>query len=121
METVYVYFSTVMEVKRFVESISPLDGDFDLIDGRYVVDARSLMGIFGMNLTKPIQLRIHKNSKKAIQVIESFIVDEPVAPAATSPATVSPVAPGTAAAATKEPAAAPGTAAAVPRVIMEEI
>ena len=100
METVYVYFSTVMEVKRFVESISPLDGDFDLIDGRYVVDARSLMGIFGMNLTKPVKLRIHKNSKKAIQVIKSFIVEEPEA------------APGT---------AAPGTAAPVPRVIMEDI
>ena len=102
METVYVYFSTVMEVKRFVESISPLDGEFDLIDGRYVVDARSLMGIFGMNLTKPIQLRIHKNSKKAIQAIKSFIVEEPVAPAT----------PGT---------AAPETVSPVPQVILEEI
>jgi len=111
METVYVYFSTVMEVKRFVESISPLDGDFDLIDGRYVVDARSLMGIFGMNLTKPVQLRIHKNSKKAIQAIKSFIVEEPVAPAAVSPATA-----GTTAAAMQAPTAAP-----VPRVILEEI
>jgi len=100
MESVYVYFSTVMEVKRFVESISPLEGDFDLIDGRYVVDARSLMGIFGMNLTKPVQLRIHRNSKKAIQVIKSFIVEEPAA---------------------APEMAAPETAAAVPRVIMEEI
>ena len=111
METVYVYFSTVMEVKRFVESISPLEGDFDLIDGRYIVDARSLMGIFGMNLTKPVQLRIHKNSKKAIQAIKSFIVEEPVAPAAASSATAS-----TAAAAMQEPAVTP-----VPRVILEEI
>jgi len=81
MRTVYVYFSAVMEVKRFVESISPLDGDFDLIDGMYVVDARSLMGIFGMNLTKPVQLRVHKDSEKAMQAIESFIVDKPVATA----------------------------------------
>ena len=110
METVYVYFSTVMEVKRFVESISPLDGDFDLIDGRYVVDARSLMGIFGMNLSKPVQLRIHKNSKKAIRAIESFIVEEPAA-AAANPAAANPAAP-----APREPAAAPA-----PRVIMEEI
>ena len=105
METVYVYFSTVMEVKRFVENISPLEGDFDLIDGRYVVDARSLMGIFGMNLMKPIQLRIHKNSKKAMQAIKSFIVEEPVA----TPGTATP---GT---------TAPGTAAPLTRVILEDI
>ena len=80
MRTVNVYFSAVMDVKKFVESISSLDGDFDLIDGKYVVDARSLMGIFGMDLTKPIQLRITKDSKKAMKAIESFIVDEPVEP-----------------------------------------
>jgi len=121
MDTVYVYFSTVMEVKRFVESISPLDGDFDLIDGRYVVDARSLMGIFGMNLTKPIQLRIYKNSKKAIRAIESFIVEEPASPAADSSATAGTAVTSPAAPIPQEPAAAHGTAAPGPRVIMEEI
>jgi len=78
MQTVYVYFSKVMDVKKFVESISSLDGDFDLIDGMYTVDARSLMGICAMDLTKPIQLRIHKDSKKVQKAIESFVVDEPV-------------------------------------------
>jgi len=77
MRSVYVSFSTVMDVKRFVESLSPLDGDFDLIDGMYVIDARSLMGIFGMNLAKPIKLRIHKDSKDALNAIEKFVVDEP--------------------------------------------
>ena len=126
METVYVYFSTVMEVKRFVESISPLEGDFDLIDGRYIVDARSLMGIFGMNLTKPVQLRIHKNSKKAIRAIKGFIVEEPVNPAAVSPAVINPAASKPTPPVPQAPAAAPGTAVSgtaspVPRVILEEI
>ena len=78
MRIVYVSIPTVMEVKRFVESISSLEGDFDLIDGRYVVDARSLMGIFGMDLSKPIKLCIHKDSKKALQAVKNFVVDEPV-------------------------------------------
>jgi len=78
MRFVYVSIPTVMDVKRFVESISSLEGDFDLIDGRYVVDARSLMGIFGMDLSKPIKLCIHKDSKKALQAVKSFVVDEPV-------------------------------------------
>jgi phosphotransferase system HPr-like phosphotransfer protein len=76
MRTVYVYFTKVMDVKRFVESISTHDGDFDLIEGRYVVDAKSLMGIFSLDLTKPIQLRISNDSEKAMKAIECFIVDK---------------------------------------------
>ena len=84
MRIVYVSIPTVMDVKRFVESISSLEGDFDLIDGRYVVDARSLMGIFGMDLSKPIKLCIHKDSKKALRAVEGFVVEAPVdAPADT--------------------------------------
>ena len=113
METVYVYFSTVMDVKRFVESISPLEGELDLIDGRYVVDARSLMGIFGMNLTKPIQLRIHKDSKKAIQAVKRFIVDEPVGQ-------VEPAAPDVPPAAQMPQMPRVAPSAQAPRVILEE-
>ena len=77
MRTVYVQFSKVMDVKRFVESISPLDGDFDLIDGMYVVDARSLMGIFSLNLKKPVMLRVINDTEVTMQAIKQFIVDEP--------------------------------------------
>jgi len=79
MKSVYVSFSKVMDVKRFIEKISPLDGNFDLIDGMYIVDAKSLMGILAMDLTKPIQLRIEKNTRKALKAIEDFVVDEPIA------------------------------------------
>jgi len=65
-----------MDVKKFIEGISPFDGNFDLIDGMYVVDAKSLMGILGMDLTKPIQLRIQKDNDKVMQAIEHFIVGE---------------------------------------------
>ena len=74
MTSVHVYFKSVMAVKKFVESIAPLDGYFDLVDGRCIVDARSLMGIFAMDLTVPIELRIEKNSKETLEAIESFIV-----------------------------------------------
>jgi len=67
-----------MDVKRFIEKISPFDGNFDLIDGMYIVDAKSLMGILAMDLTKPINLRIEKSSRKVMKAIEDFIVDEPV-------------------------------------------
>ena len=68
----------VIDVERFVESISSLEGDFDLIDGKYVVDARSLMGIFGMDLSKPLQLRIQNDSEVAMKAISSFVVSTTV-------------------------------------------
>ena len=78
MKTVYVSFSKVKDVQKFVEGISPLEGDFDLIDGMYIIDAKSLMGILAMDLTKPIQLRIEKDSRKSLKAIKDFIVDEPI-------------------------------------------
>ena len=75
MRSVYVSFSKVMDVKRFVEKISPLDGNFDLIDGMYVIDAKSLMGILAMDLTKPVQLRIQEDNEKTMEAIEGFVVD----------------------------------------------
>ena len=74
MTTVYVSFSKVMDVKRFVESISPFNGQFDLIDGMYIVDAKSLMGILAMDLTRPIELRIERDADKVIQAINEFVV-----------------------------------------------
>jgi len=64
-----------MDVKKFVEQISPFDGNFDLIDGMYIIDAKSLMGILAMDLTKPVQLRIEKDNRKTMKAIEEFIVD----------------------------------------------
>jgi len=74
MTTVYVSFSKVMDVKKFVERISPFEGQFDLIDGMYIVDAKSLMGILAMDLTKPIELHIERDADKVIQAINEFVV-----------------------------------------------
>jgi len=77
MRSVYVTFTKVMDVKRFVEKISHFDGQFDLIDGMYIVDAKSLMGILAMDLTKPIQLRIDGDDGDVVNAIDAFIVDKP--------------------------------------------
>jgi len=75
MRTVYVSFKKVNDVKQFIEKISPLEGDFDLIDGMYIIDAKSLMGILAMDLTKPIKLQIQKDTEKAMQAVSGFVVD----------------------------------------------
>ena len=46
-------------MKAFVNEITKFDNDFDLVSGRYVIDAKSIMGIFSLDLSKPIDLNIH--------------------------------------------------------------
>ncbi len=61
MATVKISLNTIDKVKSFVNEISKFDTDFDLVSGRYVIDAKSIMGIFSLDLSKPIDLSIHGN------------------------------------------------------------
>ena len=62
MKTVKISLNTIDKVKSFVNDISKFDVDFDLVSGRYVIDAKSIMGIFSLDLSKPIELNIHADS-----------------------------------------------------------
>ena len=57
MKTVQISLNSIDKVKSFVNEITKYDNDFDLVSGRYVIDAKSIMGIF--SLDKPIDLNIH--------------------------------------------------------------
>ena len=59
MKTVQISLNSIGKVKSFVNAITQFDFDFDLISGRYVIDAKSIMGIFSLDLSKPIELAIH--------------------------------------------------------------
>ena len=59
MKTVKISLNSIDKVKAFVNEISKFDCDFDLVSGRYVIDAKSIMGIFSLDLSKPIDLNIH--------------------------------------------------------------
>ena len=74
MENVYVSLSSPEIVQRFVETLTRLEGDFDLISGKYILDGRSLMGIFSLDITKPIQLRVHNNSEENMDALHPFMV-----------------------------------------------
>ncbi len=49
----------INDVKKFVNVVSKYEFDVDLLSGRYAVDAKSIMGIFSLDLTKPIEMEIH--------------------------------------------------------------
>ena len=77
MKTVQISLNSIDKVKSFVNDITKFDNDFDLVSGRYVIDAKSIMGIFSLDLSKPIELNIHSESNvdEILSVLQPYIVD----------------------------------------------
>ena len=58
----------IEKVKGFVSAIEKFDGYFDMATGRYVVDAKSIMGIFSMDLSKKVEFRILETDAQISEV-----------------------------------------------------
>ena len=76
MKTVKISLNSIDAVKSFVNAVSKYDTDFDLVSGRYVIDAKSIMGIFSLDLSKPIDLNIHaeENVDAIIEILKPYII-----------------------------------------------
>ncbi len=76
MKTVKILLNTIDKVKTFVNEITKFDYDFDLVSGRYVIDAKSIMGIFSLDLSKPIDLNIHAedNIDSVLEILKPYVV-----------------------------------------------
>ena len=77
MKTVSISLNSIDKVKSFVNEITKIDNDFDLVSGRYVIDAKSIMGIFSLDLSKPIELNIHANEasiEDIMEVVNKYLV-----------------------------------------------
>ena len=77
MKTVRISLNSIDKVKSFVNDLTKFDTDFDLVSGRYVIDAKSIMGIFSLDLSKPIDLIIHSESSvdEIVNILKPYIVD----------------------------------------------
>ena len=77
MIEVQISLNSIDKVKSFVNAITQFDFDFDLISGRYVIDAKSIMGIFSLDLSKPIDLNIHSENDvdEILEKLAPFIVE----------------------------------------------
>ncbi|MEE5990638.1 MAG: PTS HPr component phosphorylation site [Firmicutes bacterium ADurb.Bin354] len=73
MKKTEILIDSIDKVKAFVNEISKFDCDFDLISGRYVIDAKSIMGIFSLDISKPIELDIHEEDEAEINKIMDII------------------------------------------------
>ena len=77
MSKTTVMLATINDVKEFVSIVSLCDFDVDLISGRYAVDAKSIMGIFSLDLSKPIELTIHESDEidEILKALQPYVVD----------------------------------------------
>lgn len=75
MTTAKIRINTIEDVKNFVAVVTGVDFDVDIISGRYAIDAKSIMGIFSLDLSKDLELKIHSdNCGEFLDEIKNFIV-----------------------------------------------
>lgn len=77
MTAVQISLNSIDKVKNFVNDISGFNAEFDLVSGRYVIDAKSIMGIFSLDISKPIDLNIHSEEdiEDIIATIKPYLAD----------------------------------------------
>ena len=61
MKTANIRINTIEDVKNFVTTVTKCNYDVDIVSGRYAIDAKSIMGIFSLDLSKPLELRVHSD------------------------------------------------------------
>ena len=75
MKSFKIMLSSIVDVKTFVDIVNNFDFDVDMVSGRYVVDAKSLMGIFSLELSKPVIMRVYTEDTTELErQLKEFIV-----------------------------------------------
>lgn len=67
----YVIVNTVDHVKEFVKIVEKVKCDIDIVYGRYIIDAKSIMGIFSLDLSKKLMVRVHSTDAKECDEIKA--------------------------------------------------
>lgn len=76
MKTVTVSLSSIEKVKSFVNEITQFESEFDLVSGRYIVDAKSILSIFSLDISKPLKLNIYDTDDidRILETLAPYIV-----------------------------------------------
>ena len=78
MKSLQISLNSIEKVKQFVSLINTYDCDFDLASGRYIIDAKSIMGIFSLDLSKSLRLDIYDEAvaDEVKKSLASFILED---------------------------------------------
>ena len=76
MKTANIRINTIEDVKNFVTTVTKCNYEVDIVSGRYAIDAKSIMGIFSLDLSKPIDLNIHAEdgADEVLEVLKPYLV-----------------------------------------------
>ena len=72
MTSVKILLNSIERVKKFVNIVTEFDADMELVHGRYVIDAKSIMGIFSLDLSQTVELQIHTDGEDAEHILEQL-------------------------------------------------
>lgn len=76
MKEFYIKLTAVNEIRDFVRKVTNIDYEVDLVQGRYVIDAKSIMGIFSLDLMTPVKVVCHTDHPEAFRAqIADYIVE----------------------------------------------
>lgn len=78
MKVFEVQLTSINDVKSFVNAACLQPFDIDIVSGRYVIDAKSIMGIFSVDLSKPIRVEVHgtdEDGREFYNAIKDFVID----------------------------------------------
>ena len=76
MKTANIRINTIEDVKNFVTTVTKCNYDVDIVSGRYAIDAKSIMGIFSLDLSKPVVLEVHSDKcDDLLGELKDYIVD----------------------------------------------
>ena len=72
-----ILLDSVTQIKDFVNLVCRYPNDFDLVSGRFTIDAKSIMGIFSLDLTHPLELCIYgAASPELLEALTPYLADQ---------------------------------------------
>lgn len=75
MQETKIILRDIQSVREFVQQVILLDYEVDLVQGRYIVDAKSIMGIFALDILSPITVKAHTSDASAFfERIKGYVV-----------------------------------------------
>lgn len=77
MKSIYITLNSIEKVKQFVNTINTYNSEFDLSSGRYIIDAKSIMGIFSLDLSAPLRLDIYNDEcvDSIKEALKEFVIN----------------------------------------------
>ncbi|MBE6729378.1 MAG: HPr family phosphocarrier protein [Ruminococcaceae bacterium] len=71
-----VLLNNIDSVNRFVSKMAEKDFDIDLVLGKYLVNAKSIMGVLSLDLTQPVTVKAHTDNEDFLEEIKEYIFEK---------------------------------------------